>query len=146
MKTKFSESRVSLEYINQKLHSKGVSRNNNPISIDYIPPLGDDLGYTSLELLLLSLASCVTNTILIFLRKMKYEIAKISVNAIGIRKQEHPTGFKTINVELNIESFNLTNEAIEKVIKMSEEQYCPVWSMLKGNIEVMISYKINDEN
>jgi putative redox protein len=59
---------------------------NKPISIDYTPPLGDDLGYTSLELLLLSLSSCVGSSVLTFLRKMKKTITGCKIYCRGIRK------------------------------------------------------------
>ncbi len=137
---------VSLNNLNDKLHFNGVSGKNEPISIDYIPPLGDGLGYTSLELLLLSLSSCVASTILAFLRKMGKTITGTNVSAIGNRKTEHPTGFESIKIELNIQSNDLTNNEMDKVIQQSEELYCPVWSMLKGNVDIVVDYKILNEN
>lgn len=56
MTDKSKELNSSIKLVNNKLHFIGSVDNNEPISIDYIAPLGDDLGYTSLELLLLSLS------------------------------------------------------------------------------------------
>ena len=106
--------------------------------------MGDNLGYTSLELLLLSLSSCVGSSVLIFLRKMRKTISSFSINATGIRKTEHPIGFKTITLELSIKSMDVTSDDVEKVIKLSEETYCPVWSMLKGNDEIIIKHSISE--
>lgn len=142
MNDKSKQLKVSLNYLNDKLHCEGYSEGNSPISIDYIPPLGDNLGYTSLELLLLSFSSCVANTLLIFLRKMKKDINDLKVEAIGERKEEHPTGFKTIILSLEFHSDNMLETDIEKVLQLSEEAYCPVWSMLKGNVEVKVNYNI----
>ena len=136
------ELKVSLNILNDKLHFNGMCGENDPVSIDYIPPLGDGLGYTSLELLLLSLSSCAASTILIFLRKMNKNITNVKVAATGNRKTEHPTGFKNINIELSIQSNNLTNNDMDKVIQLSEELYCPVWSMLKGNVDIVLNYNI----
>lgn len=143
MEDKSKELAVSLKLLNDKLHFEGNVTGNEPISIDYIPPLGDNLGYTSLELLLLSLSSCLGSSILIFLRRMKKEIADLNIHASGIRKEEHPTAFKTIQIMLNIKSVNTTAEDMDKVIKLSEDTYCPVWAMLKGNVEIKVSYTIN---
>ena len=55
---KSKELHTSINLINDKLNFTGTVENNIPIAIDYTPPLGDNLGYTSLELLLLSL-SCL---------------------------------------------------------------------------------------
>jgi uncharacterized OsmC-like protein len=34
---------------------------------------------------------------------------------------------------------NLTNQ---KAIQLSEETYCPVWAMVKNNVEIETDYKI----
>jgi putative redox protein len=142
MTDKSKELTVSLILLNDKLHFEGKVEGNGPISIDYTTPLGDNLGYTSLELLLLSLSSCVASSILVLLRKMKKTITGLEMNATGIRKEEHPTGLKIITLELMIQSKDITSEDLDKVIKLSEETYCPVWSMLKGNVEIKITHSI----
>jgi hypothetical protein len=79
MSDKSKELKTSINLLNDRLHFSGFTDGNDPVSIDYTPPLGDNLGYTSLELLLLSL---------------------------------------------------------------TEDKYCPVYSMIKGNVDVEISYSI----
>ncbi len=133
---------ASINLLNEKLHFEGNVNGNDPISIDYIPPFGDNLGYTSLELFLLSLSSCIGSSVLIFLRRMKKTISGFEINSKGFRREEHPTGFKTITLEFLIKSPDLTTEDLDKVIKLSEDTYCPVWSMIKGNVEVSVIYKI----
>ena len=145
MTDKSKELTASVKLINDKLNFSGIVDGNTPISIDYIPPLGDNLGYTSLELLLLSLASCIGSAVLIFLRRMRKTISDFNINANGLRKEEHPTGFKKIFVEINIESADVSDSDMEKVIKLSEETYCPVWSMMKGNVEIEIKNNIYRE-
>lgn len=71
MSDKSKELTASIKLLNEKLHFQGMVDGNEPISIDYTPPLGDNLGYTSLELLLLSLSSCVGSAVLTFLRRMQ---------------------------------------------------------------------------
>jgi len=139
---KSKELNVSVFLINDKLHFNGTVEKNEPISIDYIPPLGDGLGYTSLELMLLSLSSCMGSAVLTFLRKMNKTISSFEIHSKGIRKEEHPTGFKTVILEIIIKSSDVTEDDLNKVIKLSEETYCPVWSMLKGNVELIINQNI----
>lgn len=143
MTDKSRELNTSIVLINDKLNFKGTVENNEPVSIDYTPPLGDNLGYTSLELLLLSLSSCIGSSVLTFLRKMKKNIDGFEIDSRGIRKEEHPTCFKTIFVEINLKSSDVSEEDLDKVIKLSEETYCPVWAMIKGNVEVNIKYNIS---
>jgi putative redox protein len=142
MTDKSKELNASVQLLNDKLHFNGTVAYNNPVSIDYTQPLGDDLGYTSLELLLLSLSSCVGSAVLTFLRKMRKTINGCEINAQGIRREVHPTCFRTIYLTINLKSPDTTSEDLNKVLRLSEETYCPVWAMLKGNVEVDITCNI----
>lgn len=127
---------IQVELINQKVKFKTSSRENEAIIIDYIPPVGDGEGYMPLELLLISLASCSGSTVATLLRKMRKNITGFKVNAIGTRREEHPTGFKEIKLIFKVESNDIEISDVEKAIKMSEETFCPVWCMLKNNVEI----------
>lgn len=140
---KSKELLTSINLLNEKLHFEGNVNGNDPISIDYIPPLGDNLGYTSLELFLLSLSSCLGSSVLLFLRRMNKTISDFKINSTGVRKDQHPTGFKAITLELQIKSPDVTTGDLDKVVKMSEETYCPVWSMIKPDVEVAVKYNIS---
>jgi putative redox protein len=139
---KSKELHASLVLLNDKLHFNGLVENNSPVSIDYTPPLGDNLGYTSLELLLLSLSSCIGSAILTMLRKMRKNLLGLEIQSKGIRREEHPTGFKTILLEIDLTSPDTTSDDLDRVIKLSEDTYCPVWSMIRGNVDVVISHRI----
>ncbi|MGE5473873.1 MAG: OsmC family protein [Ignavibacteriales bacterium] len=127
---------IQVELINQKVKFKTSARENEAIIIDYIPLVGDGEGYMPLELLLISLASCSGSTVATLLRKMRKNITGFKVNAIGTRREEHPTGFKEIKLIFKVESNDIEISDVEKAIKMSEETFCPVWCMLKNNVEI----------
>ncbi len=133
--------RGSITLINEKLQFRGSVDGNAPVLIDYVPPLGDNQGYTSLELFLLSLSSCVGSAILVLLRKMQKTIKGFEISSVGIRKQEHPTGFKTIDLEIRIQSVDVKSDEMDKVLKLVEG-ICPVLSMLKGNVEINYTHII----
>lgn len=135
---KTQELSAKVVLINDRLHFSGTSGGNPPVSIDYIPPLGDNLGYTSLELLLLSLSSCLGSALLTFLRRMGKHIEGFSIEAQGIRKENHPTSFRTIKLDIHFTADDVSNEEIKHLCTMAEEQYCPVWDMIRGNVSVEI--------
>lgn len=139
---KSKELTATVKLINDKLNFAGTVDGCNPVSIDYTPPLGDNLGYTSLELLLLSLSSCLGSSALTFLRRMGKTIRGFEVRSKGYRKPEHPTGFSLVEMEMDITAENLQKAEVDKIIKLSEETYCPVWSMLKDNVTVEVKYNI----
>jgi len=132
----------SVKLVNDRLHFEGVVEGNNPVSIDYIPPLGDNLGYTSLELLLLSLSSCLGSAMLLFLRRMQKAISGFEITATGLRNQDHPTGFESILMTIHLKSSDASEADLKKVAALAEEKYCPVWSMIKGNVIIDLEYTI----
>ena len=130
-----------ISLVNQKLQFKGEVSDNEPVMIDYVPPLGDNQGYTSLELLLLSLSSCVGSALLVVLRKMQKTIITFGITAKGQRKQEHPTGFSSMQLEIKMQSPDITVDMLGNAIARIEG-LCPVLDMVKGNVEITYSFKI----
>jgi putative redox protein len=134
---------ASILLLNQKLHFKGIVEGNNPISIDYTSPFGDDLGYTSLELFLLSLSSCAGSAILVILRKMNKQIDFFEISSQGVRKESHPTGFSSITLQVNLKSPNINSDEIQKVLERIEV-ICPVLSMIDKSVLITIDFKLNE--
>jgi putative redox protein len=143
MADKEKELQASVVLVNGRLNFSGTAGSQAPVAIDYIPPLGDNLGYLSLELLLLSLSSCLGSAVLIFLRRMKKEVQAFAIHARGVRRDEHPTGFKVVYLDIDLRSADATAEDVERVVKLAEEKYCPVWAMVKGNVEIVVSHTIH---
>jgi len=133
---------VTADLINNKLKFSGVSRDNHEIMIDYVSPVGDDSGYTPLELFLLSLATCSGMTIALLLRKMHKDVSGLKVIASGVRRDTNPTYFKTISLIFELESKDAQPDDMEKVLNLSEESMCPVWNMVKNNVDISCEYKI----
>ena len=133
---------VTVNSTNQKLGYTGALRSHAAIPIDYIPPFGDGQGYTPLELLLMSLAACSGGTIGLLLRKMGKTVTGVTVNAKGTRRDQHPTCFQKIFLEFCVSSGEVKDVDMQKAIKLAEESVCPVWAMVKGNVEIVTEYKI----
>ena len=68
---------VKASLVNEKVKFSIVAGSNQEIFADYHPPLGDDQGYTGLELLLVSLAACSGTSVLALLRKMRKTISDL---------------------------------------------------------------------
>ncbi len=139
---KFEPLNVSVDLINDKVFFSGTAGTNAPVSIDYTPPVGDGQGYTSLELFLLSLASCMGTSMLLMLRKQQLTITGCSIMAQGTRREEHPTCFERIEVNMEFQSPDATDTHVEQALKITESTLCPVWAMIKGNVEVHPTWRI----
>lgn len=133
---------ASINLVNDKLHFVGQSGIHPSIDLDYVPPLGDNLGYTPLELFLVSLSTCAASAVLVLLRKMGKTITGLEVKAHGVRRDQHPTAFETITLHFLLQSSDTDRATFDKVIAMSEESICPVWAMIKNNVKVIVECTI----
>jgi len=137
---------VQLQTINDKIKFSAKSRSNPDLTIDFFPPFGDGEGYTSLELLMISFASCVSSTMAILLRsRVKRNVSSIHVTAKGKVKEDHPKALSEIRLNLSIFSKDTENSDVETLLAALENKLCPVWSMIKGNVEIKTSYDICKE-
>jgi putative redox protein len=127
---------ASLSLVNSKLHITGQAGNFEPIDTDYIPPYGDGMGYMPLQLFLISFGACVAGSVLTILRRMQKNIGFFDMKIIGMRRTEHPTSFSEITAEYIITSKDITEADVRKALALSEQSFCPVWAMIKGNVEV----------
>ena len=128
---------VAVDLQGGKVRFSGRARELPAVCADYFPPLGDGEGYTGLELLLLSLAACSATSVVTLLRRMKRTVAAFRVNARGTRRAQHPTSFERIQLEFILTSPDAAAADLQKAVQMSEESLCPVWAMLKGNVEIV---------
>ncbi len=134
---------VRLHTVDDKVMFEAAARADSPIVIDYFPPIGTGQGYTSLELLMASFGSCLGTALLTLLRhRMRKTVRSLSVEVEGAQREDHPKKLERMNVALNIEADDLTEDEVRAMLKVSEEQVCPVWAMLKGNVEVEVAVNI----
>jgi len=135
---------VSAVLTNDKVQFTGTSKANpgRPIEFDYYPPIGDGDGYNGLELVLMSLAGCSGTAMAFSLRRMGKSVGNLKVNARGRRTQEPPVKLDHITLAFELTSADATDEDIAKALQLTEEMYCPVWQMIKGNTVIETSYTL----
>lgn len=135
---------ITIHLTNQKVQFTGESPSNtgHSIAFDYKPPVGDGQGYNGLELLLMSFGGCSATAMVYLLRKMGRTVSGFELNAKGLRSQQPPIKFEKICLEFILHSNDARQQDMEKAIKMAEEGVCPVWQMIKGNVEVVTEYRI----
>jgi len=133
---------VTADLINDKVKFSAVSRDNNEVFIDAVQPLGEGDGYTPLELFLMSLATCSGMTLVLLLRKINKNVSKLNVIASGERRKTLPKYFESIQLKFELASTDVQPEDIENAIKNMEEYACPIWNMVKNNVDISSEYKI----
>lgn len=133
---------VDFKLVNQKVQFTAVSRSNpgRPVTLDYVPPLGDGQGFAGLELLLISFCGCVSTAVVAMLRKAGKNVIAYEGTAVGIR-QENPLSLIKIIFEVQVKSDNIQAEDIEKALSIASN-ISPVWLAIKNNVLVVTEYKI----
>jgi len=136
---------VKMQTIDEKTMFSASARDNPEVIIDYFPPIGSGKGYTSLELFMISFGSCVSSTLLSLLRyRMKKKVDGVVVKVQGTVREEHPKALQHILLTLIFKSKELSEAEALEVLKVAEDKMCPVWSMIKGNVDVDVSIEINE--
>jgi len=135
---------VTVDLTNDKVQFTGVSQSNpdNSIVFDFFPPIGDGQGFNGLELLLMSLAGCSGTTVVCLLRDIGKKVSGLKVKAKGIRRDQFPATFEKILLEFALTSNDAEDADLQKAIELAEASICPVWQMLKGNVEITTEYKL----
>jgi len=101
-------------------------------------------GFRPMELLLVSLASCLSIDVLTILYKQKQVIDKYRVKVKANRKASEPPVFEDITVSLYIWG-KVNTLKLDKALNLTKEKYCSVYHILKPTAQVHTQYFINYE-
>ena len=135
-----NELRISLASMNENVRLHASAPQRNPIVVDYFPPEDDTDGYTSLELLLISAASCLATALkLVIQKRLKKHISRIEVDASGVRRTAHPTGFSKMSFHVRCVSRDLDEATLNELAQSTKQNICPVFAMLRDDIETSVS-------
>lgn len=133
---------AQINWKKQRLSFEGVSADNpgRPLPFDYSQPLGDGDGFAGLELLMLSIAGCVSTTIVFLVERAGKKLAAYSAAVEGTRS-ERPLALKDVHMRVTLAADGLTDEDMNAIL-VRVEQMAPVWQAVKGNVSITIDYEI----
>jgi uncharacterized OsmC-like protein len=112
------------------------------LTMDY--PAAEGREATPLEVLLASLAACAANTLnLVLSRKMGAKVASLGVEARAQRREEHPTVLTNIELVYHLRGDGLAPEMVDRALRISEDQLCPVLAMIRPGTEISSSWQMD---
>ncbi|MCL0042427.1 OsmC family protein [Thermodesulfovibrionales bacterium] len=94
---------------------------------------------------LLSLAGCMGVDVVVFLQKMKAEIADLKIDLMGERNPTPPQYIKAVEMTLHIAGKNLTTKKVDRAISLSHEKYCSVYNSLRKDMDVKVKYSLEEK-
>jgi len=106
-----------------------------------VPPAkgGGGVGFSPMQLLLQSLASCMSVTVVQILAKQRLTLEQYDIQVRGERSEEPPNPYTHILVEHRLRGEGLTRPNLERLVAMVEERYCSVAATLpRGLIEHVV--------
>ncbi len=103
---------------------------------------GSNAGTRPKELILLALGGCTGSDVVAILKKKRTPVDNIEIRLTAEVADEHPQVFTRIHVEYVVYGDGIKKEDVERAIELSETKYCSVSAMLRGNVAITHSYKI----
>jgi len=94
------------------------------------------------ELLLIALGGCTGLDVVSILKKRRQTLTGLEINVTGEQDPDPPWAFRKIRLEYALRGTELSEPAIERAIKLSEEKYCSVGATVSGVAEVTSSFTI----
>jgi len=76
---------------------------------------------------------------------MGQEVKDLTVHARGTKKEVHPKVLTSIELEFEFRGGTLDALSVEKALGLSEERFCPVWTMVKASAPIKATYRIVTE-
>ena len=105
---------------------------------------GAAAGFTPMQLVLLAAAGCMAMDVVSMLQKKRLPLKKFRVLMDGERAPEHPKRYTEMRFTYEATG-DIPKEAVDEVIKMSEEKYCSVSATLKHAPKMVIESKVVKE-
>lgn len=98
------------------------------------------------DALLLSLAGCMGIDTVMFLQKMRAELASFRINIVGDRNPTPPQYFRAMDMVLHIAGRNLDEKKVERAINLSQQKYCSVYNSLRPDMQVAVKYVLEEKD
>lgn len=105
---------------------------------------GEGDGFKPMQLIAVGLAGCTAMDVISILRKKRQEITEFEVRVHADQATEHPHVFTHIRIEYVLTGRNISPDAVQRAIELSETKYCPAQAMLGKVAPIELTYTINE--
>ena len=103
---------------------------------------GSEAGPRPKELLLIALGGCTASDVIPILEKKRVPFEGFEIRLTGTVRDEHPQIYTDIHIEYVIYGEDIDPADVERAIELSTTKYCSISAMLKGNVNITHSYRI----
>ena len=97
---------------------------------------GQDLGFRPLQLFAVGLVGCTGMDVISILQKKRQDVTDFEVSAVIERADQHPKVFTKILITYSITGKNISKQAVERAVELSEKRYCGAQAMLQKAADI----------
>ncbi|MFC1769942.1 OsmC family protein [Nitrospirota bacterium] len=134
------ENKLTLEWEKDLIFT---ARTNRGYEFDFDAKV--EWGCMPTEGLLASIAGCMAIDMVMFLTKMRCEIASYKMQITGTRNPTPPQYYTGVNLHLIISGLNITEKKMERAVNLSKDKYCSVYHTLRPDLEHTVTWEITEE-
>jgi putative redox protein len=105
---------------------------------------GDDKngGPRPSPMLLVALSACSAVDVVTILSKQRMPVSRLEVEAEGEQDPDPPWTYHTIRLRYRLQGQGLTERAVSRAIRLSEEKYCSVAATIRGKAKITTEFVI----
>ena len=135
---------ISVSWQDQ-VHFVGETSTQKRIDIDGPEALGgQNKGARPMELLLMSLGSCMSVDVVHLLKKARQQVTDCRVDIKANRAETIPSVFTDIHLHFHIAGTDLSEPQVTRILNLSLDKYCSVSQMLRqGGVKITQSYALS---
>jgi putative redox protein len=134
-----SQVRVKLGHV-EGLKFSAELQDDRKIELNSAKDMGP--AFTPMELFLVSVAGCTAMDVQWIMDKQRQKVDSFEISISGTRREEDPKYYETIDLEYTFHGYELRKDAVDRAIRLSQEEYCSVRAMLKDVVKLNITYTI----
>jgi len=123
-----------------------TTEEGDSVAMDADPESGGERrGVRPVKLVLVGLGGCTGMDIIWILKRQRQELTGLEMNVTGTRRGKDPRYYEDIQVEYVVRGRKLRESAVKRAIELSEQKYCSVRGILRPEVKVKTSYRIEQE-
>ncbi|MGD2082583.1 MAG: OsmC family protein [Chromatiales bacterium] len=123
----------------------GESASGHAVVMDGPPDFGGrNLGVRPMEMLLLGLGGCTEFDVVHILKRGRHPVTACEVRIDAERADTDPKVFTRIHVHFAVSGPGLTEQAVERAVRLSAEKFCSASIMLGRVAKVTHDFEIVD--
>lgn len=99
-------------------------------------------GAKPIELVAIALAGCTAFDVINILRKKRQQVTGYEVKVEAEQAPDPPQVFTAVRIHHIVSGIEVSPQAVEDAIRLSEEKYCSVGAMVQKSAELHTSFEI----